>query len=295
MRVNPDLQTGLLAALDRSGANEQTVLKQLSSGLRIQTPSDDPAGAAAVVEVQAFDADTQQFLANVQAMRTQMQAADSALNSAEQAVQRAVTLGVQGATSTLSDDDRTAIANELFGIKDQLLELSNSSLQGVYLFGGTAVSRPPYLADNASPSGIQYQGNDQSNQVEVGQDYWIRSNLPGTAIFGDGSTGVFKSISDLITAVQNNSGVDVATSSLKNLDAQLSAARVQYGNSMNQLDSSESIMNDRHVELQQQLSDISAVDMPQAISNLVSAETSRNALLQVIAKTNGLSLFDYLK
>jgi flagellar hook-associated protein 3 FlgL len=295
MRVNPDTRTGLLAALDRTNTTEQQVLKQMSSGLRIQTPSDDPAGAAAVVQVQSADSQTEQYLSDVKAMRTRMQASDSALNAVELALQRAVTLGVGGATGTLSQADRDAIANELSGIKDQLLELSNSSLQGVYLFAGTAVSSPAYIADASSPSGVAYQGNDQSNQVEIGQDYWISANVPGSAIFGDDNTGVFKAMSDLISAVQNGVAVDAANSTLQDLSAQVSAARVQYGNGMNQVDSSEGIMNDRHVQLQQQLTDIAGVDMAKAASDLVTAETSRNALLQVIAKSNGLSLFDYLK
>ena len=295
MRVNPDLQSGLLAALDRVNANQQQVLNQLSSGLKIQTPADDPAGAAALVEVQAEDASTQQYLTNTNAMQTQMQAADSALNSVGTVLQRALTLGVQGATGTLSDSDRSAIANELTGIKSELLELSNSTLQGIYLFSGTAVSTEPYVTDSTAAAGVSYKGNDAFNQVEVGQNYWIQSNVPGSSIFGDGNSGVFKAISDLITAVQNNTGVDTATAEIENTIGQVSTARVQYGNAMNQLTSSQGILNGDHVQLQQQINTLSATDMTKAASDLVTAETSRNALLDVIAKSNGMNLFDYLQ
>lgn len=295
MRVNPDVRSGLLAALDRVNTADQQVLRQLSSGLKIQTPSDDPAGAAALVEVQADDAATQQFLTDINALQTRMQAADSALNSVNTALRRALALAVEGANGTLSDSDRSAIANELSGIKDQLLELSNSSLQGEYLFGGTAVTTKPYLKDTNVPSGISYQGNSQSNEVEIGQNYWIGTNVPGTSIFGDGTNGVFKAMSDVISAIQNNSGVDSAVSGIHDMVSQISTARVQYGNAMNQLSSGENILNSVHIQLQQQIESISAADITQAASSLVSAETSRNALLDVIAKSNGLSLFDYLR
>jgi flagellar hook-associated protein 3 FlgL len=295
MRVNPDTQSSLLAALSRANLNEQKVLKQLSSGVRIQTPSDDPAGAAALVEVQSQDAATQQFNKNISAMQAQMQAADSALNAVGLALQRAVTLGVQGATGTLSDGDRTAVANELSGIKDQLVQLANSSLQGVFLFSGTATSVTPFVVDATSTSGIRYQGNDQSKQVEVGDNYWIDANVPGSSIFGDGTNGVFKAVSDLITAVQNNSGVDTSNAAVESLMNHVEAARVQYGNAMNQLTSSQGILNNVHIQLQQQVNSLAATDMAEAASNLVTAETSRSALLQVIAKTNGMSLFDYLR
>lgn len=295
MRVNPDINSGLLAGLERASENQQQILKQLSSGLRLQTPSDDPAGAAALVEVQADDSATEQYVSNTNAMQTRMQAADSALNSVVLALQRTVTLGVQGATGTLSDADRQAIANELTGIKNQIVQLANSSLQGVYLFSGTATSITPYVLDNSTASGIAYQGNGNSNQVEVGPNYWIQANVPGSSIFGDNSNGVFKAVSDLLSAVTNNSGVDAATTEVEAVKNQVSASRVQYGNAMNQLSSSQGILNNVHLQLQQQITNLSAVDFAQAASNLVTAETSRNALLDVIAKSNGTSLFDYLK
>src|SRR5581483_112718 len=294
MRVNPDTNSAMLAALDRVNLNEQHTINQLSSRLRIQTPSDDPAGAAALVEVQSQDAETQQFTKNANAMQTQMQSADSALSSVVTALQRAVTLGVEGANATLSDSDRSAVANELAGVKDQLLQLANSSLQGVYLFAGTATSTAPYITDNSSPSGVAYQGNDQTKQVEVGQDYWIDANVPGSSIFGDGTSGVFKAVSGLISAVQNNTGVDVATDAVNTAMNQVTASRVQYGNTLNQLTSSEGILSNVHVQLQQQINSLAATDVAQAASDLVTSETSRNALLRVIAKTNGTSLFDYL-
>jgi flagellar hook-associated protein 3 FlgL len=295
MRVNPDYRSGLLAALERTTETQDKVLKQLSSGRKIQTPSDDPAGTAALIEVQAGDSQTQQFVANISAMRTRMSAADSALNSVSIALQRAATLGVEGATGTLSDSDRQALATELSGIQEQLIELANSSLSGVYLFSGTEVTTKPYVSDATTPAGIHYQGNSTTNQVEIGQGYWIRANLPGSSIFGDDNTGVFKAMADLITAVKNNNGVEVANTAVSAMREQVSAARVQYGNAMNQIDSTEKIMRDRHVQFQQQVNDLAAVDMARAASDLVSTEISRNALLEVIAKSNGLSLFDYLK
>ncbi len=295
MRVNPNLQSALLSGLDRVSEKQQRTLKQLASGVRIQTPADDPAGAAALIQIQAEESATQQNMRNINALQAQMQAADSTMNSVVLALRRALMLGVEGATATLSESDRTAVSNELSGIKDQLLELSNSSLQGVYLFAGTATDKSPFVADGSSVSGISYRGNDHYSQVEVGQNYWVRSNVPGSSIFGDGTNGVFKAVSDLITAVQNNTGVDAATAAVEAVGKQVSAARVQYGNTMNQLSSDEAVANGLHLQLQQQINSLASVDVAEAASDLVTIETSREALFSVIAKTNGVSLFDYLR
>ncbi|HUN90338.1 MAG TPA: flagellar hook-associated protein FlgL [Terriglobales bacterium] len=294
MRVNPDLRSALLASLNRVDANQQTLLNQISSGVRIQTPADDPAGAASLVEVQAEDAATEQYVASTNVLESQMQAADSALNSVGEALNRALSLGAQGGDGTLSDSNRSAIGNELGGIKDQLLQLGNSSFQGKYLFAGTAVSTTPYVSDATSPTGISYRGNDAANQVEIGQNYWIQSNVPGSSIFGDGSDGIFKAISDLITAVQNNSGVNAATTEIGTMIGQVSSARVQYGNAMNQLTSSQGMLNNDHVQLQQQINNLSATDIAKAASDLATVQNQRSALFNVIAKTNSDSLFNYL-
>lgn len=295
MRVNPNLRSDLLSALDQVDSGEQTLLNQLSSGVRFQTPGGDPAGAAALVEVQTEDAATEQYVSNTNTMQSQMQAADSALNSVGEALNSALSLGVEAGGATLSDSDRSAIASQLSGIQDELLQLANSSFQGNYLFGGTAVSTTPYVSDQNSPTGTSYQGNTATNQVEVGENYWINSNVPGSAIFGDGTNGVFKAISDLITAVQSDTGVDTATAEISSAINQVSTARVQYGNGMDQLTSSQGMLNSDHVQLQQQISDLSATDMAQAASDLATVENSRSALLDVIAKTDSDNLFNYMQ
>jgi len=295
MRVNPDLRSDLLASLDRVDGKQQKVLNQLSSGVRIQTPADDPAGAATLVEVQAEDAATEQYVTNTNAMQSQMQAADSALNSVGEALNRALSLAVEGGDGTFSDSDRSSIANELSGIKDQLLQLANSSFLGNYLFAGTATSNTPYVSDPSSPTGILYQGNNATNQVEIGENYWIQSNVPGSSIFGDGTNGIFKAITDLITAVQSDIGVDTATTEIGSMVGQVSTARVQYGNAMNQLNSSQDILNNNHVQLQQQINNLSATDIAQAASDLATVQNQRSALFDVIAQTNNDSLFDYLR
>jgi flagellar hook-associated protein 3 FlgL len=294
MRVNPDLQSGLLSALDRVNANEKTVLNQISSGLRIQTPADDPAGAAALVEVQSDDAATQQYLATANSAQTNLQASDSALNSVGTALTRALSLGVEGANGTLSDSDRSSIVNELTGIKSELLELANSAVQGTYLFSGSAVTTQPFVADS-SATGVSYQGNDTTNQIEIGENYYIPGNVPGSTVFGDGSSGVFKAVSDLISAIQNNTGADTATSEITGAINQVSTARVQYGNALNQITSGQGILNTDHIQLQQQINNLAATDMTQAASSLATSETSRNALLDVIAKANGMDLFELLQ
>src|ERR1019366_6172883 len=107
------------------------------------------------------------YLQSLGAVQGQLSTADSMLSSVVTALQRAISLGVEGANGTLSDSDRASIASELQGIQSQLVSLANTSYQGRYVFAGTKTSTPPYVVDNTAPSGVDYVGNTGVNQVSV--------------------------------------------------------------------------------------------------------------------------------
>jgi flagellar hook-associated protein 3 FlgL len=292
MRVNPNSAPDLLASLQRISADENSVLRQLASGKRVEQPSDDPAGMAALVELQGSDANTQQYLRNVSAVRSRMQVSDSTLSSATVDLQRALTLGVEGANGTLNDADRNSVALEIEGISNHMLDLANSSLAGTYLFAGTASTTKPFTA--AADGTIAYKGSDNTNQIQIGEGLWIGGGVSGQGIFGSDGNNVFDSLKGLADAVRNGGDVTTAIATLRSSTDQLSAARVTYGNSMNQLDSAELVMNQRHIQLAQQETDLAGADLATLATHLSSAETSRNALLSVIGKSTAANLFDYL-
>lgn len=291
MRVNPDHNLGMLAALNRATKAENVALRELGSGKRIQRPSDDPAGMAALVEVQATDSTTTQYLSTIKALRSQMQASDSSLGSVTTALNRALELGVRGGTGTLSDSDRQAVASELDGITDQLLELANTSSQGVYLFAGTSTtSRAFAKVGNA----ITYQGSGHSNEVAISDGVSVDTNLAGSTVFGSDQSGLFSTMAGLSNAIRNNDPVDSALDSLKQVQDLVSKARVLYGNSLNQIDGSESILSERHLQLAQQETELAGSDLADVATRLSAAETSRSALLATLAKGSQVNLFDFL-
>ena len=123
MRVNPNPFPDILAALNQTRQDQETALLQLSSGRRVSQPSDDPAAAAVLIQNRDQSTFNARYLSSLDSLQGQFQTADSTINSVVLALQRAVTLGVEGANGTLSDQDRAAITGELQGIQDQLLSL----------------------------------------------------------------------------------------------------------------------------------------------------------------------------
>ena len=127
MRVNPNPLPDLISAIAQTQQQINTDLEQISSGQSINRPSDNPAGAAMLVRNAAKTAETDQFLRSASGLSGEMQNADSALSSVITILQRAISLGIEGANGTVNASDRAAVAAEVQGIQSELLSLANLS------------------------------------------------------------------------------------------------------------------------------------------------------------------------
>src|SRR5579862_4116542 len=142
IRVNPYPLPDILAALENLQRQQSTATLQLATGSKINQPSDDPAGAAQLVQIADESAQNDTFQQSIGSINGQLSTADSTLNSVVTALQRAISLGTEGANGTLSNTDRADIAAEVQGIQSQLISLANTSYQGQFIFAGTADTQP---------------------------------------------------------------------------------------------------------------------------------------------------------
>jgi flagellar hook-associated protein 3 FlgL len=294
MRLSATESRILLNALGAADRAQQNALLQMTTGKRVNVASDDPAAAAMQVQTAGQISAGDQFLRSISSVSGELQTADSALNSCVTTLQRAISLGVGGANGTLSQQDRDALAGEVNGICNQVLGIANLSYNGHFLFAGTADSQKPYVLDPDAPGGVAYQGNDLTNQIEVESGHTVPMNLPGSKLFSAAGGNVFQSLSDLATALQNGTGIDTATESVRAAFDQLTNSRVFYGSTIDQLASDTNFLQNEKVQLQQSTNDNVGVDMNVAATNLVNAQNARNSALAAAAQSSNLSLLDYL-
>jgi flagellin-like hook-associated protein FlgL len=165
IRINPnplaDLVTGL--ALDRQ--QEDQALQELSTGKKVNQPSDDPAAVAGLIVNNAQTSRVNAYLSNISTLQDSLQEADSTLNSVVTSLTQAVSLATEGANGTLNQTDRDSLVQEVNGIQQQILEYANQSFEGNYLFAGTAVNTTPFVTDSSSSSGVSYKGNSGVNRA----------------------------------------------------------------------------------------------------------------------------------
>ncbi|HWZ54624.1 MAG TPA: flagellar hook-associated protein FlgL [Verrucomicrobiae bacterium] len=296
IRINPDPSTDLLAAIALNRQAQNTALQQLSSGRSVNQLSDNPAAASEDVLNHVQTNQDTQLLQNLSSLTSQGQAIDSTLNSAVQAVTQAISLGVEGANGTLSDAHRQAIAQELIGIRDQVLGLANQTYQGNYVFSGTATSTQPFVLDNTQPDGVKYNGNANVNTDQISQGQTVAVNLPGNQIFTNPSGDVLGALNGLITALQNNSGIAAANTNLDKAFTVLTTQRVFYGNALNQFQTAQTFLNGDKTQLAQQENSLVGADLAASITNFEQATTATNAILNATNQIlTTLNLLNYLK
>lgn len=186
---------GLDAMLDQQLKLSRTQL-QLSTGRRILTPSDDPAGAAQVLDLtQSLEA-TRQYLANGDAARARLSLEEGTLGGVGDLLQRVRELTVQANNDTQTNESRRAIAQELRGRLDELLGLANTrDANNEYLFAGHQGQAMPFVRTGA---GFGYNGDDGSRLLQVGPSTRVAVSDSGREVFQAirNGNGVFTTLDD---------------------------------------------------------------------------------------------------
>ncbi len=306
MLVNPYYVFNLVSALDNAQGTQQQLSNEVATGVSINQLSDNPAGAGENVrllnQLQADDSFTQ----SSSLVSGQLQVADSALGSAVSEITSALSLATGGNNDTLNASDKQSIANQLEGIRGELLSLANTSYQGVYLFGGANVSTAPFtLSTSTSPASVAYHGDSTVNSLTTPSGQSIALNLPGNQIFlgGANATGtatsnsVFDALNNLIADFSNNNSAGVTTTDTESLNTALnylSQQRVTLDNSISQLNSATDLASSQATQLTAAQTSLMQADLPTVSSHLALAETQQTALINIISQLGSGSLFDKL-
>ena len=153
----------------------------------------------------------------------------------------------------------------------------------------------PFVADATSASGVTYKGNSGTNNVEVGQNYSLQINQPGSQLFTSASGKVFQSISDLINALQTNNNIGTAVSEVSDAYNHITSQRVFYGNALNQLQAQQNYLNSEKVDLATVANFISATDMAATSTAFTQSQIAIQADLAAMSRISQATLFDYLK
>ena len=268
---------------------------QVSTGLRLRAPSDDPAAAQRAVldqaSIQALDA----YKSVSGSASTRLTALDTTLGGMGDKITAAMTAlqGSLGSTATQTVRDAAAITFQ--GIRDAIVADINSSVNGTRLFGGTGANQPPY----AKVSGAwTYQGTSQAATVAIGPNTKVAITFDGASILkGSDATDVLSLLDSLATAAQAGDATTLLAGQnlLRNAFARVTRAQSQVGYDEVSVADGEEWLSSRRLSAITRLAEDREVNMAEALTRMSKAQTAYQAALGAMASISKQSLMDYIR
>lgn len=298
MRITNRMVTeNSLADLQRVLGDVLAVQEQLSSGKRVNRPSDDPFATHRAVSSRGAVMVLEQYAKNVSEVKGWVSTADYALSNVTDALREVRTLAVQAANGYLTATDRENIALRVDEFRDTVMQLSKQQYAGRYVFSGTLTGEAPF---EWTGTGAIYNGNSEHIRINIGPGSDLVVNVTGEEAFtGIGPTGtdVFTLLYDLAQAIRAGDHEAVGGALLGAIDDAMDKVVEKQGvvgSAANRLERMESLLSQLTEREKSLLSEAEDVDLAEAAMNLNLKESAYRASLAACARVILPSLLDYL-
>ena len=288
-------QTALLG-LNNNLSAVTKLQQQLTSGKKISTPSDSPTGTNQALQIRSDQGAVQQFAENISDGQGWLDATDTALKTMSAQVQRVQALTVQALNSgSVSASSQRATSVEVAALRDSLLGLANSSINGRALFGGMTQNSTAY--DTATGAYVGAPPTPEGTTRRVSNADRIRIDVTGPEAFGTpGPDDLFGVIDKIAADVTGNP--DALTGHLQDLDAALErllGAAASVGARSARMGAAAQVNTDLQLTLASQLVDVEDIDLARTIMDLNQSEVGYKAALQATAQVIQPTLVDFLR
>ena len=295
---------GMIVSRSLRDLNRQTrrlleLQEQLATGLKVNSPSDDPLAARRAVNIRVAIAKQKQYVTNISSASSQLEESSTSLQTVVTALQRANELALQGANGTSSQTQMNALAIEVNQLIEATLTEANHQTNGRYVFGGTRTLNAPFVAMRDAEgqiTAVTYQGNDEAIKIGVTDGISVQINETGQHAFLSGQD-VLQTLIDirdnLLSGDKTSLGADRLTE-LTNAQNQLLVSMAAIGATQNRLETLTTNTEASIDQLTVTLSDNIDADYAETVVNLNAQSNAYQAALEVAARVIQPSLLNFI-
>ena len=292
----------MLADINQALDQIDNTQQELSTGKRINQPSDDPYGTSLTLQLNNQISDLNSYANNVTDGTGWAQAGTTALSDITNAVQRVRELTVEAANGTQSKSDMQATAAEVNQLIDEIKQDANTQYNGQYVFSGSATGTQPYQS-GASDS---YAGNTGTVTREIGPNtpLTISANLSGVLGTGQTTPGqpagdglLLNTLRNIADDMQSGNSGSLSANDLKALDSNLNSLTgltAAVGGIADRLQMASSRIQSLQASDAQALSNTQDADMAKTEISFSTEQAALTAALQAGAHIVQQSLMNFL-
>ena len=196
MRITNSMMTATVKRkLFRQAGQLARKQETMSSGKRINRPSDDPLGFGKVLDYRKTLSSLDQYDRNIQSAKNRVEFLETTLEGVEELIVDAKNWAVDQAGS--ESMDREAAITSVQNIRDQLVQLGNSKMGNVYVFSGFQSLTPAFDATGT------YNGDNGYYSVMTADNMEMQVEADGSRVF-QGAEDVFDALDQLLVGLQTD-------------------------------------------------------------------------------------------
>jgi len=206
----------MLGELNKQLNALQNTQQQLSSGKRINQPSDDPYGMGLSLQLNGELSQLTQYSSNVTDGTAWSQASTTALSDMTSVVQRVRELLVETANGTNNAADLSGAAVEVDQLIDQVKQDANTQYNGQYIFSGSSGTKlQPY--QTGSGSSDSYQGGSGAVYRKIGPATQVQVDVDTSASTASAAGGISSLLGNGQTTAGQPAGDGLLLNALRNI------------------------------------------------------------------------------
>ncbi|SEQ25315.1 flagellar hook-associated protein FlgL [Piscibacillus halophilus] len=294
MRITQNMMNNsMLNNLRNNYAQMDRYMEQLSTGKKINRPSDDPIVAMRGIDYRSELTKVKQYERNMSELHNWMDTSDESLNQAGQALNRVREIMVQASNDTYEENQRGNMAKEVNEIRNHLIDLANTKVNNKYIFNGTNTTEPRFSKEGEL---LEDPKNDNGVMIEVSEGIQIRANINPSNAF---SEELFDELNNIVSDLENpDASGDDFDEYLTIIDDQMNELlneRADLGARMNRVDLIENRLSQQEISTSKIMSENEDAHMEEVIMHLKMQESIYRASLAGGARIIQPSLLDFLR
>ncbi len=307
--------------------------QEISTGYKASKPG-DTKHAATIAQLRDNLVRIEEHSARATNVLSYLQLQEEVLGEANDVMIRAQELAQQGSNETLAESERQLLADEVFQLRDHLVQLANTQFNGRYIYSGSADNQPAFSPDGGNEftdpatSGDattfyafnSNSGSSETRDVRITDELTVQVNTSGDAIFGGGIRALTQlgrslegydtvysgtpPVPDPAQSVAYNFPADYTaqTQDLQNaIDAidlerttQMVPERTDVAARMRRVQTAASLLEISETSAKEVLSNLQEADVFQSATELSQAQTTLQASLSVTTQLLQQSILNYI-
>lgn len=311
------LVRNMMGNLNKNLRRMEKLQTQYQSGKLFQVPSDNPIGVSKSLKLYTDQSKIEQYKNNLRDAVAWMYTTEDALTHLGEVLNRTRYLAEDAANGTKNKEDLEMIKKEITELKNQVVQVANTTHAGRSIFTGFKTDRPlldengKYYLKNDPSEPNQTLKNNEISSYNVGVSENIDVNVVGMRVFGVGTTPDYGAASastgddsylvkmfEEIEQYLEDEDFTALSNSLGTIDASISntlEVKAEIGAKTNRLEMTQKRLDSDAVNFKRLLSENEDADLAEVIMNFKMAESVYLASMSAGARIIQPSLVDFLR